>query len=33
MGVIPAVLIVLGLVVMRRWPEKGLHLHRLPQQP
>jgi GPH family glycoside/pentoside/hexuronide:cation symporter len=33
MGVIPAVLIVLGLVVMRRWPETGLHLHRLPQQP
>ena len=28
MGIIPAVLVVLGLVVMRRWPEKGLH--RLP---
>ena len=26
MGLIPAVLVVLGLVVMRRWPEKGLHL-------
>jgi GPH family glycoside/pentoside/hexuronide:cation symporter len=26
MGIIPAVLVVLGLVVMRRWPEKGLHL-------
>lgn len=25
MGIIPAVLVVLGLVVMRRWPEKGLH--------
>jgi GPH family glycoside/pentoside/hexuronide:cation symporter len=31
MGLIPAVLIALGLVVMRRWPEKGLHLSR--QQP
>jgi GPH family glycoside/pentoside/hexuronide:cation symporter len=26
MGLIPAVLVVLGLVVMRRWPEKGRHL-------
>ena len=26
MGLIPAVLIVLALVVMRRWPEKGRHL-------
>lgn len=26
MGLIPAVLVVLGLVVVRRWPEKGLHL-------
>ena len=26
MGIIPAVLVVLGLVVMRRWPEKGMHL-------
>ena len=25
MGLIPALLIVLGLVVMRRWPERGLH--------
>ena len=25
MGLIPAVLVVLGLLVMRRWPEKGLH--------
>ncbi|MEA5473577.1 MFS transporter [Synechococcus sp. CCY9201] len=25
MGIIPAVLIVLGLVVMRRWPERGAH--------
>jgi GPH family glycoside/pentoside/hexuronide:cation symporter len=25
MGLIPATLIVLGLVVMRRWPERGLH--------
>jgi GPH family glycoside/pentoside/hexuronide:cation symporter len=31
MGLIPAILVVLGLVVMRRWPEKGLHLsHNLP---
>jgi len=30
MGLIPAVLIVLGLLVMRRWPEKGLHHHRQP---
>jgi GPH family glycoside/pentoside/hexuronide:cation symporter len=30
MGIIPAVLVVLGLVVMRRWPEKGLHLHHQP---
>jgi len=29
MGIIPAVLVVLGLVVMRRWPEKGLHLQHL----
>jgi GPH family glycoside/pentoside/hexuronide:cation symporter len=27
MGLIPAVLVVLGLVIMRRWPERGLHLH------
>ena len=26
MGLIPALLVVLGLVVMRRWPEKGAHL-------
>ena len=25
MGLIPAVLIAAGLLVMRRWPEKGLH--------
>jgi GPH family glycoside/pentoside/hexuronide:cation symporter len=25
MGLIPALLIVAGLLVMRRWPEKGLH--------
>ena len=31
MGLIPAVLIALGLVVMRRWPNKGLHLQG--QQP
>ncbi|MFN5194095.1 MAG: MFS transporter, partial [Cyanobacteriota bacterium] len=30
MGLIPALLVVLGLLVMRRWPEKGLHLHRPP---
>ncbi len=28
MGLIPAVLVVLGLLVMRRWPEKGLHHRR-----
>jgi GPH family glycoside/pentoside/hexuronide:cation symporter len=26
MGLIPAVLVVLGLVIMRRWPDRGLHL-------
>jgi GPH family glycoside/pentoside/hexuronide:cation symporter len=30
MGIIPAVLVVLGLLVMRRWPEKGLHLLHQP---
>ncbi|MBW0165909.1 MAG: MFS transporter [Vulcanococcus sp.] len=30
MGIIPAVLVVLGLVVMRRWPERGLHLQHHP---
>jgi GPH family glycoside/pentoside/hexuronide:cation symporter len=30
MGIIPAVLVVLGLVVMRRWPQRGLPW---PQQP
>ena len=30
MGIIPAVLVVLGLVVMRRWPEKTLHLQHHP---
>ena len=33
MGIIPAVLVVLGLVVMRRWPEKGLHLQPHPTAP
>jgi GPH family glycoside/pentoside/hexuronide:cation symporter len=32
MGLIPALLIAGGLLVMRRWPEKGLHLHR-PASP
>ena len=27
MGLIPAVLVVLGLVVMRSWPDRGAHLH------
>ena len=31
MGLIPAVLVVLGLLVMRRWPEKGQH--RLRPRP
>ena len=30
MGLIPAILVVLGLVVMRRWPERGLHLLQAP---
>jgi GPH family glycoside/pentoside/hexuronide:cation symporter len=33
MGIIPAVMVVLGLVVMRRWPEKGLHLQAHPTTP
>lgn len=31
MGIIPAVLVVLGLVVMRRWPDRGLHRQPRPQ--
>ena len=31
MGIIPAVLVVLGLVVMRRWPDRGLHQQPRPQ--
>ncbi|MGB7565163.1 MAG: MFS transporter, partial [Prochlorococcaceae cyanobacterium] len=31
MGLIPAVMVVLGLLVMRRWPERGAH--RLHPQP
>jgi GPH family glycoside/pentoside/hexuronide:cation symporter len=30
MGLIPAVLIALGLVVTKRWPEKGPHPERQP---
>ncbi|WP_216910255.1 MFS transporter [Synechococcus sp. CCY 0621] len=30
MGLIPALLVVLGLVVMRRWPERGPHPEALP---
>ncbi len=30
MGLIPALLVVLGLVVMRRWPERGQHHEPLP---
>ncbi|WP_216904868.1 MFS transporter [Synechococcus sp. CCY 9618] len=30
MGLIPALLVVLGLVVIRRWPERGLHHGALP---
>ncbi|MEI8250308.1 MAG: MFS transporter [Synechococcus sp. ELA057] len=33
MGLIPAVLVVLGLVVTRHWPDRGLHLQRLGLQP
>jgi GPH family glycoside/pentoside/hexuronide:cation symporter len=28
MGMIPASLVLLGLLVMRRWPERGLHLQQ-----
>jgi glycoside/pentoside/hexuronide:cation symporter, GPH family len=31
MGLIPAVLVVLGLVIMRHWPERGLHLQARSQ--
>ncbi len=31
MGLIPALLVVLGLVVMRGWPERGAHLQPLAQ--
>ena len=33
MGLIPALLVVLGLVVMRRWPERGLHRQQESLQP
>jgi len=33
MGLIPALLVVLGLVIMRRWPERGLHLRGQDAQP
>ncbi len=33
MGLIPALLVVLGLIVMRRWPERGLHLQPGAPQP
>jgi GPH family glycoside/pentoside/hexuronide:cation symporter len=33
MGLIPALLVVLGLVVMRRWPERGRHPETLPAAP
>jgi len=33
MGLIPALLVVLGLLVMRRWPERGLHQQREILQP
>jgi len=28
MGLIPAILVMLGLVVIRRWPDRGAHLQR-----
>ena len=28
MGLIPAILVVIGLLVMRRWPDRGAHLQR-----
>ena len=28
MGLIPAILVVVGLLVMRRWPDRGAHLQR-----
>jgi GPH family glycoside/pentoside/hexuronide:cation symporter len=33
MGLIPALLVVLGLVVMRRWPERGLPAQQRSLQP
>jgi GPH family glycoside/pentoside/hexuronide:cation symporter len=33
MGLIPAILVVLGLVVMRRWPERCLHRQSASLQP
>jgi len=33
MGLIPALLVVLGLVVVRRWPERGLHRQHESLQP
>ena len=33
MGLIPAVLVVLGLVVMRRWPQQGAQLMPPPPPP
>lgn len=33
MGLIPALLVVLGLVIMRHWPERGLHLGRAQAEP
>ena len=32
-GLIPATLLVLALVVMRRWPERGAHLLQRPSLP
>ena len=28
MGAIPAILVVFGLLLMRRWPDRGAHLQR-----
>jgi GPH family glycoside/pentoside/hexuronide:cation symporter len=33
MGLIPAVLVALGLILMRRWPDRGAHLQRSAQHP
>jgi GPH family glycoside/pentoside/hexuronide:cation symporter len=33
MGLIPAVLVALALILMRRWPDRGAHLQHTAQHP